>query len=595
LTGRSGRPYTLDPMDAQSAGGAARRQDSGSLSAGATIAGRYQIGRLVRTDPFGEVYEVTGAGQQPYTIHLLAPALTGDAAVLAQVAEDVRRAAGVQHTSIAQVIELGKEGGRTFLVTELVEGHSLRELLARKKDTGQAGFGAKGAANIALHVCGALTAVHEAIVHGAVSLETIVVSRSGRIKLAALGLASLAPLAARHAGARVSPAVAPEVIAGGRPSAAADVYGLGAVLYEILVGSPPVKGCQRPSQAVPGLPASIDQIIARCMVAAPQNRPRTIAEVREAIAAALSDRTVASAAQPGGAQPRQAASLAESLSARPSAQQAAAAPVVAAVGDGDERWLISKGKLDFGPFTQAALMDQIRASQIVPGNVVIDKDTGDRRPIEDHPLFSELVEATRLKRDEERRAQAEVVHAKEEKRRGATLYVFILLAVVGLGGGAYLLYGKLTAHKDDGNKGAISGLASGSVEATLSFPTKAERTARRSGKKSGGGGAGGVAGGWNDTVDLDMDEEGGDERLDDSQVNPVLQRSGGALGRCLMSTGTRNANVEFIVQGSGKVSQVRVNGETGSPAANCVRGVMKSTQFPSFNGKRSKHYFDMAY
>jgi hypothetical protein len=515
---------------------------------------------------------------------------------MAEVAADVRKAAGIEHVNLARVVELGVEAGSTLLVTELAEGHTLRELLARKRDTGQGGFGPKGGTNIALHLCGALAAAHPAVIHGGLDLDAIVVSRAGRVKLGRLGLAPLAAAVARR---DATPATAPEVLAGGRATIASDLHGLGALLYEILVGSPPVKGCVRPSQAVPGMPPAVDLLVARCMAVDPRGRPASAAEVRDALTAALGDRTTtpaASGSTPGAAPgtirgrpvappPRTSDSLAASLGGGVSGAGAAV------VGD-DERWLISKGKLDYGPFTLANVQDQIRGGHILPGHVLIDKDTGQRTPVEDHPLVTELVEATRLKRDEERRAQAEVVHHRQEKRKGASLYVVIAVAVIGLGGGAYLLYSKLSASKAEKAAG-ISGLAAGTVETTMSFPSREERKAR--GKRRAGGKAGGTAGGWNDTVDLDLDAEGGDERLDDGQVNPVLQRSGGALGKCLTSTGTHKADIEFIVKGDGRVSQVRVNGETASGVANCIRGVMRGMQFPTFDGQRSKHYFDMAF
>ncbi|HLU66903.1 MAG TPA: hypothetical protein VKZ63_11545, partial [Kofleriaceae bacterium] len=309
-------------------------------------------------------------------------------------------------------------------------------------------------------------------------------------------------------------------------------------------------------------------------------------------------------------------SLAESIAgARASGQMIAAAPaaagaaparaplpmtpaLTAALADTEERWLISKGKLDYGPFTLAQIAEQVQTDQILPGHVIIDKDTGSRTKVEDHPLLGDLVDAAKERRDEMRRAQAEVQHAATEKRRGAALYVFITVGVLALGGGAYLLVDKLSAD-DDKKSGAIETLEGGSLQAKISFPTKAERQRRARARRGGRGGAGGVAGGWDDTLDLDMSadgsDDGGSERLSDSDVNPVIQRHGGGLGRCLTSTGTHNANIEFIVKPSGKVSHVRVNGQTGSPVANCVRGVMTRMQFPTFNGVRSKHYFDMSY
>jgi len=268
----------------------------------------------------------------------------------------------------------------------------------------------------------------------------------------------------------------------------------------------------------------------------------------------------------------------------------------------DEKWLISKGKLDYGPFSLAQIAEQIQADQILPGHVIVDKDTGHRRSVEEHPLLTELVDAAQDRRDEQRRTQAEVQHASQEKRRGAALYLLIGAGLLALAGGAYVLVGKLGAARRD-DSGALSSLEAGSLETKISFPSKGERQKRRrnAAARKSTAGAGGVAGRWDDSLQLDMsadeedDESGGSDRLTDDQVNPVIQRHGGALGRCLTSTGTSSGMIEFIVRPNGSVSHVRVNGQTGTAAANCMRGVMTRMQFPSFDGVRSKHYFDMSY
>jgi hypothetical protein len=78
----------------------------------------------------------------------------------------------------------------------------------------------------------------------------------------------------------------------------------------------------------------------------------------------------------------------------------------------------------------------------------------------------------------------------------------------------------------------------------------------------------------------------------------VLTRHAGALARCLQAEvgrgGGKSADIDFIVLGSGKVSQVRVNGQTGSALASCVRGAMQAMTFPSFNGPRTKASFPMS-
>jgi serine/threonine protein kinase len=609
-------------MDPQAAARGTR--EPGRLPPGSRLAGgRYTVGKRERRGLFGDLYQATDATTgSPLSIHLLDPRLVQSRELVDRVAEAVQRAASVDHKNIAKLIELAIEGEHTYLATELVDGHSLRELLDRKRETGTVGFGAKGALNIVSHVSSALAAAAPQLSHGAITVECVAVSRAGRIRVTDFAMFPLVPVLARLSGS--VPGFAPELVAGGAPNEASDVYCVGALLYEVLVGAPPIKGCTRPSQAVPGISPAVDQVIARAMSPAPERRHPSTAALVEAANQALADALRVSAAQPAASVPPSAASrppsgqhrsgpvnpaesqpsLAEALAAGPGASgQVALSPAMsAAMAERDEKWLVSKGKLDYGPFSLAHIAQQIQADQILPGHVIIDKDSGSRRPVEKHPLLHDLVEAAKHRRDELRRAQAEVQHASQEKRRGTTLYVLIGAGMLGLGAGVYFLVDALSAAKRD-DTGALASLEAGSLEAKISFPSKAERQkrARRSAaaRKAGGptSGQAGVAGGWDDSLNLDLsgDEDGGSDRLTDDQVNPVIQRQSGGLGRCLTSTGTHNAMIEFIVKPSGSVSHVRVNGQTGSQVANCMRGVMARMQFPSFHGVRSKHYFDMAY
>ena len=604
---------TFDPQAAAQGDRDAGRLPSGSRFAG----GRYIIGKRERQGLFGDLYQATDATTgTPLSIHLIDPRLVQSRQLLDQLADTVRRASAIEHKNIAHVIELAVEGQHIYLATELVEGHSLRELLDRKRETGTVGFGAKGAVNILNHVASALTAAAAQLPHGAVTIDGVAVNRTGRIRVTDLGLAPLLPVLATLG--RQIPGCAPEVLSGAIPTISSDVFCLGALLYEVLVGAPPVKGCTRPSQAVPGIPPAVDQIIARAMSASPERRYPSPAALVEAASSHLHEAPRVTASHPP--QPVQAArpgarpapgpgeshpSLAEALASagRSSAQIAVSPAVSAALAERDEKWLISKGKLDYGPFNLAQVAQQVQANQILPGHVIIDKDTGHRRRVETHPLLTDLVDAAKQKRDEERRTQAEVQHATQEKRRGTALYAFITIGVLALGGGVYFLVDKLSSARRE-ESGALQSLEAGSLEAKISFPSREERQkrARRNAAarkaRPAGTSPGGVAGGWDDSLNLDMsdeDEDGGSDRLSDDQVNPVIQRQGGGLGRCLTSTTTHNANIEFIVKPSGGVSHVRVNGQTGTPVANCIRGVMTRMQFPSFNGTRSKHYFDMAY
>ena len=59
--------------------------------------------------------------------------------------------------------------------------------------------------------------------------------------------------------------------------------------------------------------------------------------------------------------------------------------------------------------------------------------------------------------------------------------------------------------------------------------------------------------------------------------------------------GSRRASVEFIIKGTGRVSAVKVNGQTKGPLPDCIGRVMRTMKFPTFNGPRTKAEFDMSF
>ncbi|HTM23381.1 MAG TPA: hypothetical protein VL172_22820, partial [Kofleriaceae bacterium] len=278
--------------------------------------------------------------------------------------------------------------------------------------------------------------------HGALTLDAVYVNRAGRVKVADLAMGPAVP-AAIKLGMLPAGALAPDKQAG----PAGDAWAVGQLAYELLVGRPLARGGPRPSD-VDGLGPEIDELIARCCSPDPAKRPadpdalrvqmvdalkskRAPAQAQApAASASLAPSPSASGSFPGLSASQSSPSLAQAIraSGRASGQQAAAV-----IADGDEKWLVSKGKLDFGPFTLAHVMEDIRTNQILPGHVIVDKDTGGRCNVEDHPLLSALVDEAKQKRDDERRAHAEVVHTKKESRRGLTLYAFIGVGVIAIG------------------------------------------------------------------------------------------------------------------------------------------------------------------
>jgi hypothetical protein len=587
--------------------------------AGAEL-GEYRLGQLLWRLRIADAYQATGPNG-PATLLVLHASVAGAAGVADALAAQARAlATAPEHKHLTRVLGVGQAGGTLFAAIEQVDGSNVRDALARKRQNNQGGFGARGAGNLVSAAAGALTKA--GIGHGALAAESMVVTRSGGVRVIdlVLGPATLAAIRANV----IDPGgwLAPEIAAGQAATRETDVYGLGALLYEALIGKGLERGGPRPSEAVTGITAQVDELIARACHREPEKRFGTAQVFGELCAEALGRGGVLSDEQtpvPGaeasglrgplsGSVPSQKPSLAESL-AQPAA---VAAPVdralQAALADSTEKWLVSKGRLDYGPFSLADIVGQINKGEILAGNVIVDKDTGGRMDVAKHPLLSALIDAAKAKRDDARRAQAEVGHHAREKRRGTLLFGVIGLGVIGLAVGVYLI---VQAARSDENKKVvgISSLGDSSLQVTISQPKKPAKRVRSSGgssssggqrssggNNSGGGPVTGLSGNSDQMLDLSgEDEDEGSETLDMGTVYGVYSRFGGALGGCLQSNGGGTATLSIIIEGkSGKVTWLRVNGEKAGGLFNCMGKVVKKMSFPPINGPRTRAEFDIS-
>lgn len=599
-------------MSASAASG--RVQAPALLGAGARV-GQATVTAALRRTAIAEVYQAD-VGGQPVTLWLIQPQLAQQPAIRDAVVAAARAAIALgEQKHLVRTLDVGVDGDRLYVLTEPQDGNSVKDLLARKRQSGAAGgLPARGAGNLVVGVAAALAA---AGVHGGLSTESVIVSRNGRVRVCDLAVgAGLA--AACAAGAVPAPShVAPELTRGAAPSEAADVYGLGALLYEALVGRPLERGGPRPSEAVAGLTTTVDELIARMCAADPAKRFGSVAVVQELVADALSHGAAVDdgAATPSPSHPSQSGadlrrpSLAQAI-AQPSvsAQHAAVSPsaasltqidpaLAAALADTNEKWLVVKGRLDYGPFSLQQIFDQIQSGDIVAGNIIVDKDTGGRADVGEHPLLGPMVDAARQRRDDARRAHAEVHHQTKEKKRHVVLYTTLALAVIGVGVGLYFIVGGGGKQQQDEVAG-VAKVGGAQLAVKLSEPKPPEKKKPSGGSRSGGSRSGG-GGGGDDSEDLSFDmsgdDEDGSERLDMNTIYGVYSRYGGQLGSCVSRSGESYASIGIIIDGkSGKVTWVKVNGQKSGGLYDCINRVMRSMSFPTINGPRTRAEFDIS-
>src|SRR6266576_6980952 len=152
-----------------------------------TIISHYRIVSKIGAGGMGEVYlaEDTRLGRK-VALKLLAEELTQNRDDLSRFDQEAYAASGLNHPNIITVFEMGDEGGRHFIVTEFVDGVTLREHLSGVPLT------FSEVLNIAIQVAAALEDAHAAgIIHRDIKPENIMIRPNGHVKVLDFGLAKL--------------------------------------------------------------------------------------------------------------------------------------------------------------------------------------------------------------------------------------------------------------------------------------------------------------------------------------------------------------------------------------------------------------------
>jgi len=562
--------------------------------------GEYRLGQPLWPLRIADAYRAEGPNGVSATIYVVHAKIAANASVREHVVAGTRAAAALpEHKHRVRTLAAGLTGDILWIATEEVDGSLVRDLLLKKRQAGSAGLGARATGNLIAGVAAALSDVH----HGALAGESVVVNRTGRVRVIDLALAT-GTIAAMAAGLIPSESsLAPEILSGKPPSGPADVYSVGALLYEALVGTPLERGGPRPSDVVEGVTTQIDEIVARACHRDASKRFGRADVLGEVVTEALNKGgAVQTAAVPklaGLPSLRQEVSLAASLSDAPASSASQIDRALAtALADSNEKWLITKGRLDYGPFSLADVVAQIEKGDIVAGNIIMDKDTGARVDIVEHPLLGPMVEAAKQARDDARRAHAEVQVQKQDKKRGAFLYGMIGAGVLGLAAVVYFVVLPAMKSSDDTKKiEAVSGLGGASLKVSFSEPKKPPPSRRTGGggHRSNGGGPGGKN--VDENLALDLSDEGDDasDSLNMNVVFGVYSRYGGQLGGCMASSGEHSANIYININGpSGRVQAVKINGKTSGALYNCLSRVLRSMQFPTIKGPRTRAEFDIS-
>ncbi|HEX3580682.1 MAG TPA: serine/threonine-protein kinase, partial [Thermoanaerobaculia bacterium] len=242
----------------------------------------YRVDRLLGVGGMGEVYLAEDATlRRKVALKLLPERFSEDAERVRRFQREARAASKLNHPNIITIYEVGQEESRHFIATEFIEGQTVRDRLQSTEPLSVGEI-----LDVAIGVASALTSAHEAgILHRDIKPENVMLRPDGVVKVLDFGLAKLVEPDPLVPESNTGPLmgtllyISPEQARGFPPDARSDIYALGAVVYEMLTGRPPImtdnfvdlaiaiatKDPEPPSHFVRGLAPEVDRIVLKAL------------------------------------------------------------------------------------------------------------------------------------------------------------------------------------------------------------------------------------------------------------------------------------------------------------------------------------------
>jgi eukaryotic-like serine/threonine-protein kinase len=259
--------------------------------------GAYKILDLVGRGGMGEVYRARDTRlKRDVAIKVMPQSFTADRERLRRFEQEARSAAALNHPNIISVHDMGTADGSPYIVSELLEGQNLREVLRR------GAVSARKALDYAIQAARGLAAAHDVgIVHRDLKPENLFITKDGRLKILDFGLAKLTRPEAAGADSTTAEVVpgteagrvfgtvgymSPEQVRGQIADHRSDIFSFGAILYELFSGKRAFSGDspadtmsailhQDPpelTRATPPVNPAVDHTIRHCLEKNPLER-----------------------------------------------------------------------------------------------------------------------------------------------------------------------------------------------------------------------------------------------------------------------------------------------------------------------------------
>jgi serine/threonine-protein kinase len=270
------------------------------------MCGRYELVSHLGKGGMAEVFRAWVSGMAGFrrevVLKKLLSSTAADPEFVGMFTDEARILGGLHHQNVVQALDFGEDGGELYLVLEYVEGPSLSRILQTRRQ----GIPPVIAAYIAREVCRALDYVHRfadtdgtslGLVHRDVTPSNVIVTPTGAVKLLDFGIAKCARAVQPTRGGTVKgkPAyLAPEQLTAGKAfDGRVDVFALGIVLHELLVGErlftadndlASIKNIMElkiplPSSKQPSVPPALDRVVMKALARDPERRYASAADM----------------------------------------------------------------------------------------------------------------------------------------------------------------------------------------------------------------------------------------------------------------------------------------------------------------------------
>ena len=279
-----------------------------SLMSGVHL-GPYEIVGPLGRGGMGEVYRAHDARLgRDVAIKVLPAAFSADPERLHRFEQEARAAAALNHPNILAVHDIGQHDGAPYIVSELLEGQTLRDAL------GRGALPVNNAIDYAIQICQGVAATHEkGIVHRDLKPENLFITKDSRVKILDFGLAKLTEAAVAGVSATMLPThaadtlpgmvlgtvgyMSPEQVRGQAVDHRSDIFSVGSILYEMLSGARAFTGdtaadivsailARDPPELTigrGGISPGVERIVRHCLEKLPERRFQSATDVAFAL------------------------------------------------------------------------------------------------------------------------------------------------------------------------------------------------------------------------------------------------------------------------------------------------------------------------